>query len=157
MGAVNTDKKGNNLAFIPRATRNSRANRELGFSPDPHGKLTAITAQGELEEWYRGKGGKWVIPIGPRKGTPEMIRLADVPGVAEQFPTALKFLGPYHLVPKDPNDPAAQRTIVHDYSWGEMRRGAGDARADKKKRSEHEKKATKRARGRAKAMAAPAA
>lgn len=113
MGSVNaaSENKARKLASIPSAPWERRGTlaaivaRETSMK-DPYGR-----------QYYLRRGPREMAPTGPRKGKYAMIRLADVPDVG---PNALRILGPDYLVPKDPNDPNAQRTISHSYGWGEM-------------------------------------
>ncbi len=129
----------------PASRRGSLAaveDREKSMSP-PYGR-----------QWYlrRGFASRTnMVPTGPRKGSPKMIRLGDLPEADKaSLPNVLRMIGPDYLVPQDPNDPKAERTITMPFSWGEMPNIAISAKkAAKAERKDKEAKATKRAKKKA--------
>lgn len=136
----------------------------VGLSPsDPRRGSLAVIEDREKSlsrpygrQWYlrRGLASRHdMVSIGPRKGHVKMIRLADVPRVKEELSNLLRILGPDHLVPENPLDPKAERTVAHSYSWGEMQNIAvSSKKAAKADRQEKEAKDSKRAKAKSRKM-----
>ena len=99
-----------------------RTHEPLSMSAPQRGRLAVVDARETSmhhpfgRQYFLRRSSKEMAPVGPRAGRVPMIRLSDVPGMGSN---ALRILGPDYLVPKDPDAPAAQRTILHGYSWGE--------------------------------------
>ena len=125
-----------------------RTHEPMSMSAPQRGRLAVIDARETSmkepfgRQYYLRRGTREMAPTGPRKGKCAMVRLANVPGVGRN---ALRVLGPDYLVPKDPDAPEAQRTILHSYGWGEWG-SSGRVKPDKAKRAADEAKASKQAK-----------